>query len=164
MTQPSTVQAGADVPINDEGHKLIKAREALMDAIFDSAYFWQMATDERGVIQIFNVGAERMLGYAAVDVVDRITPADLSDPRQMSTLMEKLLIEDGERSEVEKGRPEHRLERGQDARRHDRGDGIGGVVESVDEIEGQSRGDHRADHEQLVIHGASTNSPGPRPR
>jgi hypothetical protein len=31
-----------------------------------------------GVIQIFNVGAERMLGYAAV-VVDQITPADISD-------------------------------------------------------------------------------------
>ena len=58
----------------------LKARTALMDAIYSSAYFWQMATDERGVIQIFNVGAEAMLGYDAVDVVDRITPADISDP------------------------------------------------------------------------------------
>jgi PAS domain S-box-containing protein len=60
-----------------------KARGALMDAIFDSAYFWQMATDARGVIQIFNVGAEAMLGYQAADVVDRITPADLSDPQEL---------------------------------------------------------------------------------
>jgi PAS domain S-box-containing protein len=61
----------------------LKARSALSDAIFGSAYFWQMATDERGVIQIFNVGAEAMLGYDAVDVVDRITPADISDPQEL---------------------------------------------------------------------------------
>jgi PAS domain S-box-containing protein len=56
---------------------------ALQDAIFNSAYFSSIATDERGVIQIFNVGAERMLGYEASDVVDRITPADISDPEEL---------------------------------------------------------------------------------
>ena len=56
---------------------------ALQDAIFNSAYFSSIATDERGVIQIFNVGAERMLGYKAVDVVNRITPADISDPLEL---------------------------------------------------------------------------------
>jgi PAS domain-containing protein len=56
---------------------------ALQDAIFNSAYFSSIATDEKGVIQIFNVGAERMLGYAAVDVVNLITPADISDPQEL---------------------------------------------------------------------------------
>ena len=56
---------------------------ALQDAIFDSAYFSSIATDEKGVIQIFNVGAERMLGYTADDVVNRITPADISDPQEL---------------------------------------------------------------------------------
>ncbi|HEX8405038.1 MAG TPA: histidine kinase dimerization/phospho-acceptor domain-containing protein [Duganella sp.] len=56
---------------------------ALQDAIFNSAYFSSIATDERGVIQIFNVGAERMLGYKALDVVNRITPADISDPGEL---------------------------------------------------------------------------------
>ena len=56
---------------------------ALQDAIFNSAYFSSIATDERGVIQIFNVGAERMLGYQAIDVVDQITPADISDPDEV---------------------------------------------------------------------------------
>jgi PAS domain S-box-containing protein len=56
---------------------------ALQDAIFNSAYFSSIATDEKGVIQIFNVGAERMLGYAALDVLNRITPADISDPQEM---------------------------------------------------------------------------------
>ncbi|MFW2514380.1 response regulator [Demequina sp. SO4-13] len=56
---------------------------ALQDAIFESAYFSSIATDEHGVIQIFNVGAERMLGYTAEDVVDRVTPADISDPDEL---------------------------------------------------------------------------------
>ena len=56
---------------------------ALQDAISNSAYFSSIATDENGVIQIFNVGAERMLGYTASDVVNKITPADISDPREL---------------------------------------------------------------------------------
>ncbi len=61
---------------------LIKAG-ALQEAIFNSANFSSIATDELGVIQIFNVGAERMLGYAAADVLNRITPADISDPQEV---------------------------------------------------------------------------------
>ncbi len=56
---------------------------ALQNAIFNSANFSSIATDEKGVIQIFNVGAERMLGYAATDVVNKITPADISDPLEL---------------------------------------------------------------------------------
>jgi PAS domain S-box-containing protein len=56
---------------------------ALQNAIFNSANFSSIATDERGVIQIFNVGAERMLGYTAVEVVNKITPADISDPQEV---------------------------------------------------------------------------------
>src|SRR6188768_2454120 len=61
---------------------LLKAG-ALQGAIFNSAYFSSIATDELGVIQIFNVGAERMLGYTAADVVNKITPADISDPQEV---------------------------------------------------------------------------------
>ena len=55
---------------------------ALQNAIFNSANFSSIATDARGVIQIFNVGAERMLGYTAAEVLDKITPADISDPEE----------------------------------------------------------------------------------
>ena len=47
---------------------------ALQRAIFNSANFSSIATDAKGVIQIFNVGAERMLGYTAADVMNKITP------------------------------------------------------------------------------------------
>jgi signal transduction histidine kinase len=56
---------------------------ALQSAIFHSANFSSIATDAKGVIQIFNVGAERMLGYAAADVMNKITPADISDPQEV---------------------------------------------------------------------------------
>src|ERR1041385_7896512 len=56
---------------------------ALQKALLSSANFSSIATDEKGVIQLFNVGAERMLGYAAAEVVDQITPADISDPQEM---------------------------------------------------------------------------------
>src|SRR5215210_3892797 len=56
---------------------------ALQNAILNSANFSSIATDEKGVIQLFNVGAERMLGYAAAEVVDIITPADISDPQEV---------------------------------------------------------------------------------
>src|SRR4030067_82540 len=55
---------------------------ALQSAILNSANFSSIATDEKGVIQIFNVGAERMLGYTAADVLNKITPADITDPQE----------------------------------------------------------------------------------
>jgi PAS domain S-box-containing protein len=58
---------------------LLKAG-VLQSAIFNSANFSSIATDAKGVIQIFNVGAERMLGYAAAEVVNKLTPAGISDP------------------------------------------------------------------------------------
>jgi PAS domain S-box-containing protein len=70
----------------------VKTR-ALQDAIFTSAYFSTIATDEKGVIQIFNVGAERMLGYAAADVVNKITPADISDPDELVARATSLSLE-----------------------------------------------------------------------
>jgi PAS domain S-box-containing protein len=56
---------------------------ALQRAIFNSANFSSIATDAQGVIQIFNVGAERMLGYTAAEVLNTITPAEISDPQEV---------------------------------------------------------------------------------
>jgi PAS domain S-box-containing protein len=66
---------------------------ALQSAIFNSANFSSIATDAKGVIQIFNVGAERMLGYAADDVVNKITPADISDPQELIARAKALSLE-----------------------------------------------------------------------
>ena len=68
---------------------------ALQNAILNSANFSSIATDEKGVIQLFNVGAERMLGYAAADVINKITPADISDPQEVITRAKALSAELG---------------------------------------------------------------------
>src|SRR5437868_9645613 len=68
---------------------------ALQDAIFNSANFSSIATDEKGVIQLFNVGAERMLGYAAAEVLNQITPADISDPQELVVRANALSVELG---------------------------------------------------------------------
>ena len=73
---------------------LVKAG-ALQSAIFNSANFSSIATDAKGVIQIFNVGAEKMLGYAAAEVMNRITPADISDPQELITRAKTLSVELG---------------------------------------------------------------------
>jgi len=74
--------------------ELLKAG-ALQNAIFNSANFSSIATDEKGVIQIFNVGAERMLGYAAAEVMNKITPADISDPQEVIVRAKALSVELG---------------------------------------------------------------------
>src|SRR5688500_18742975 len=68
---------------------------ALQSAIFNSANFSSIATDAKGVIQIFNVGAERMLGYTADEVMNKITPADISDPEEVIARAAALSIELG---------------------------------------------------------------------
>ena len=68
---------------------------ALQSAIFNSANFSSIATDAKGVIQIFNVGAERMLGYTAAEVMNKITPADISDPQELISRAETLSAELG---------------------------------------------------------------------
>ena len=73
---------------------LLKAG-ALQSAIFNSANFSSIATDAKGVIQIFNVGAERMLGYTAAEVMNQITPADISDPHEVISRAESLSAELG---------------------------------------------------------------------
>ncbi|HEY8250128.1 MAG TPA: PAS domain-containing sensor histidine kinase, partial [Burkholderiales bacterium] len=68
---------------------------ALQNAILTSASFSIIATDERGVIQLFNVGAERMLGYRAAEVVDRISPSDIHDPAEVTARARALSLELG---------------------------------------------------------------------
>lgn len=68
---------------------------ALQNAIFNNSNFSCIATDGKGIIQIFNVGAERMLGYMAAEVVDKISPADLSEPQELIRRAEALSLEYG---------------------------------------------------------------------
>ena len=72
-----------DISARKQAEEALLEAEALQNAIFKSANFSSIATDAKGVIQIFNVGAERMLGYTAGEVMNKVTPADISDPQEV---------------------------------------------------------------------------------
>jgi PAS domain S-box-containing protein len=74
---------GTDNTARKQAEDALLKAGALQSAIFNSANFSSIATDAKGVIQIFNVGAERMLGYTAAEVMNKITPADISDPQEV---------------------------------------------------------------------------------
>ena len=92
---PAILEATAETPEGTEIRRqetLLKTG-ALQNAILNSANFSSIATDEKGVIQIFNVGAERMLGYTAAEVLNKITPADISDPHEVIARAKALSLE-----------------------------------------------------------------------
>ncbi len=93
--------ARADGIIEFKRQEALLKTGALQNAILNSANFSSIATDEKGVIQIFNVGAERMLGYAADEVMNLITPADISDPQEVIARAKALSIELG--TQIEPG-------------------------------------------------------------
>src|SRR6202165_489721 len=86
---------GTDNTARKQAEEALVEAGALQNAIFKSANFSSIATDEKGVIQLFNVGAECMLGYEAVEVVDKITPADISDPQEVIARAKTLSLELG---------------------------------------------------------------------
>jgi signal transduction histidine kinase/AmiR/NasT family two-component response regulator len=79
---PSIAGKTHTVLIPSRQNEFIKAG-ALQKAIFNSVNFSSIATDEKGVIQIFNIGAETMLGYSAADVVDIISPSYFYAPEEI---------------------------------------------------------------------------------
>ena len=89
------VLAMEDVTERRRAEEALLQAGALQSAIFNSANFSSIATDAKGVIQIFNVGAERMLGYTAGEVMNKITPADISDPQEVIARAATLSVELG---------------------------------------------------------------------
>jgi PAS domain S-box-containing protein len=86
---------GTDNTARKQAEEALLKAGALQSAIFNSANFSSIATDAKGVIQIFNVGAERMLGYTATEVMNKITPADISDPQEVIARAKALSVELG---------------------------------------------------------------------
>jgi PAS domain S-box-containing protein len=90
-----------DITARKQAEAALLKAGALQRAIFNSANFSSIATDAKGVIQIFNVGAERMLGYTAFEVMNKITLADISDPQEVIARAKALTAELG--TQIEPG-------------------------------------------------------------
>src|SRR5258708_6711317 len=80
---------------DDRRQEALLKTGALQSAIFNSANFSIIATDEKGIIQLFNIGAERMLGYSAAEVVNKINPSDIHDPQEVIVRAAALSVELG---------------------------------------------------------------------
>src|SRR6266536_398648 len=94
-TRIGVSEGAGGVTSRKQAEEVLLKAGALQKAIFNSANFSSIATDAKGVIQIFNVGAERMLGYAAADVTNKITPADISDSEEIIARARALSAEVG---------------------------------------------------------------------
>jgi len=83
----------ADGIIEERRQAILLKTGALQNAILTSENFSIIATDEKGIIQLFNVGAERMLGYEACEVVNKINPSDIHDPQEVMARAQALTAE-----------------------------------------------------------------------
>ena len=99
MPETTDVHALAEAAVRAENSIEVRRQEALFktgalqNAILNSANFSIIATDEKGIIQLFNVGAERLLGYRADEVVNQISPSDMHDPQEVMARAEALSLE-----------------------------------------------------------------------
>jgi PAS domain S-box-containing protein len=83
----------AAVTLDAPAQQRLDIASTLQHAIFNSANFSCIATDAKGAIQIFNVGAERMLGFAAEEVINKVTAADIADPQEAISRAKLLSVE-----------------------------------------------------------------------
>jgi len=67
----------------------------LHHAIFNSVHFFCIVTDISGIIQLFNIGAERILGYTATAVINKTVVTDILDQQHIIARAEALSIELG---------------------------------------------------------------------
>lgn len=99
MSQTASSFTLADAIAKADGIIEVRRQEALLktgalqNAILTSANFSIIATDEKGIIQLFNVGAELMLGYLAEEVVNKINPSDIHDPEEVMARAQALSLE-----------------------------------------------------------------------
>ena len=66
----------------------VKAR-VLQSAVLNSAGFASIGMDEKGIIQLFNPGAERMLGYTEAEVVNKLN-SSVKTVLQLPDVVERL--------------------------------------------------------------------------
>jgi signal transduction histidine kinase/DNA-binding response OmpR family regulator len=85
------LSAGPKVAVLHGGISL--TMEILQKAILDSVEFAIIATDTAGIIQFFNAGAERLLGYSGADVINKMEPCIFHDPQQMIAHARRLSVE-----------------------------------------------------------------------
>jgi PAS domain S-box-containing protein len=85
-----TANAGGDrlrlnLPEQGDPRAALINAATLRQAIHNNASFSSITTNAKGIIQIFSLGAEKLLGYSAVEVLNKFTPVDLHDKDELAT-------------------------------------------------------------------------------
>src|SRR5579862_6310631 len=92
-TARKSISKGPQIQIDARSPAALLETTTLQSAMFNRTTVSSICTDPHGVIRIFDVGAERMLGYPAADVIDTFTPADMSDPQEVFARASALSLE-----------------------------------------------------------------------
>ncbi len=81
-------RANADLRVTEQD---LRAANARYESVLQAANTYSIiATDETGLIKIFNEGAERLLGYSAFELVDKETVALLHDQEEIELRAKEL--------------------------------------------------------------------------
>jgi PAS domain S-box-containing protein len=80
----------AEVVERQRTEAMLQETTVLQRAILDSANYTIISTDVDGTIRTFNRAAQEWLGYAAAEVIDRVTPALLHDPEEVALRAQEL--------------------------------------------------------------------------
>jgi PAS domain S-box-containing protein len=73
----------------------LRETTTLQNAIFNSAKYAIISLDSKGVVRTFNPAAEQMLGYAAHEVIGKVTPMLWRDKTEVATEAKRLSDELG---------------------------------------------------------------------
>ncbi len=89
--------------VTEEKLAAIKLQDinALREAILDAASIAIISTNQDRIIKTFNKGAERLLGYSAAEVIDKLTPMPFHLQEEISARAKELTQEFG--SEIKPG-------------------------------------------------------------
>ena len=84
-----------DITDRTNAERQLRSTNTLQRAMLQGAGYAIISTDRSGVIQLFNPAAERMLGYAAAELVGRQTPGFFHDADEVAARAAELTFELG---------------------------------------------------------------------
>jgi PAS domain S-box-containing protein len=75
--------SGTDISERKQAEAQLLAVSRLQQAILESTDYAIIATNSQGTIQTFNAAAQKMLGYTADEVINRLNPEFFHDPQEL---------------------------------------------------------------------------------
>lgn len=87
--------SATDITQRKQTEAQLLAVTGLQQAILASIDYAIMSTNSEGIIQTFNLAAQKMLGYTDTEVIGKLTPNSFHDPEELQQRMDALAREMG---------------------------------------------------------------------